>query len=124
MTHPTDPPGDTPPRQKADVGTLPRRWACLSCSWSSQRIPDHIVFAWHQCRPDGVRRRIVQLNRHDLDGENSSPRKTPLDDDSAQDRRRAESREWFLKTYPTPNPPVAAGEPRPATPPRAEEPTR
>ena len=95
MTDPTDP---------------PTVWSCLACSWTSTRLPGHVVVLFHKCRPDGVRRRLVEL--------------TPLDDDSPQDRRRAETRSWYLSQYPRPPDPAGNREPRPATRPRPEEPPR
>ena len=79
-----------------------REWSCLSCSWSSSRVPDTVVILFHRCRPDGVRRRLVELP-------------TILDGD-LETRRFDDRRSWFTSTFPKPPPPIANREPRPATP--------
>ena len=99
MTRPTDPPASSPRR----------RWSCLSCSWPSSRVPDHIKIVFHRCRSDNTRRRLVELP-------------TILIDDpriALEDSRR----DWFESRYPVPPPPVAVREPRPATVPRPKEAT-
>jgi len=84
----------------------PRRWSCLSCSWTSSRIPDTVVVLFHNCRPDGVRRRIVPL-----------PGILSGDPGIAHHDAR---REWFTSLYPVPPPPVAVRERRPTMPPRPD----
>ena len=82
MTPTTDPPTSSPHR----------RWSCLSCSWTSSRVPNTVVVLFHRCRPDGIRRRLVSLP-------------TILTDDpgiALEDSRR----EWFASLYPVPPPPV------------------
>ena len=62
MTSPGGPPvPDTRVSPEAERLASTRRWSCLSCNWTSSRVPAHITQMWHRCRPDGVRRRIVQL---------------------------------------------------------------
>ena len=88
----------------------PREWSCLSCSWTSQRVPDHVVVLFHRCRPDGVRRRLVPLP-----GILSGDPGIALHD---------ERREWFKALFPVPPAPVVVREPRPTTPPRPTRPPR
>ena len=92
----TDPP--TPSR---------RRWSCLSCAWSSTRIPAHVVVVFHKCKSDGIRRKLVEL--------------PSLVDDDLETRRFDDRTRWFESRYPVPPPPVAARDPRPAAPPRPTE---
>jgi len=46
---------------------------------------------WHKCRPDGIRRRLVELP-------------TILDGD-LETRRFDDRRSWFTSTFPKPPPP-------------------
>ncbi|MCH8983678.1 MAG: hypothetical protein IH943_06185 [Acidobacteria bacterium] len=63
-----------------------RTWACKGCAWSGTS-PPHVVIFFHRCRPDGVRRQLVELP----------------DEEGHAERMQKDRLDWYLKTYPGPH---------------------